>query len=477
MSAAVPSRPCHAGTSPALPGALASSVLRGPFEGTLAWQGQVPDWLQGCLIRTGAAVFELGDWAAGHWADGLGMLLRFEFKAGAPVRWQQRLLDCEFTRQVQQGGSPLACFGTVGQRSWLDRLRHPVPQTTDNANVHIRPAGRHWVAMTETDRHLLINPLSLRTEGELHFDDALPRRLYMGAHPHHDRKAAELINIGLAYGRRSQLIVFRQRDGSRLREEIGRVPLRAVPYVHSFAVTPGKVILVLPPLELEPLGLLGSSRPVGEHFRWRPSQGTRIVLMDRQTGAWTLQETDPLFMFHTVNAYESADHGVTLDLLGYPDATILSEGMRMEAIRSGGLPAVTSHLLRVRLRPGRSTCSVESPAPHAALEFPAIHQARVSGRQHGQVWGSDLSRVVKIDTRQGQCDYGAVLGLTIGEPVFVGRPGARDEDDGVLLTVASSATHGHGELILWDARTLEVMARGGVAAAIPLGFHGSFLAA
>jgi len=457
-----------------LPEALVSSVLTGPSEGTLKVQGDLPDWLRGRLIRAGAAVFELGPWAAAHWADGLGMLVRFDIRPGEPIRWRQQLIDSEFARQVRSGGSPLATFGTPSQRSWLDRLRHPVPRTTDNANVHIRPAGRHWVAMTETDRHLLIDPATLQTAGELRFDDALPLDLYMGAHPQRDGPGGDLVNFGLAYGPRPKLIVFRQRNASPRRESIGQLPLRAVPYVHSFALTPGKVILVLPPFELEPLRLLGSSRPVGDHFRWRPERGTRIVLMDRATGRWTEHRGDAFFLFHTVNAFEAADGTVTLDLLAYPDASVMAQAMRMDSIRRRGLPVIDSHLHRIRLQAGRDSFRVESIAPQCAFEFPAIHPGLAAGRRHRQVWGTDFERILKIDTDEGTVSRSAAPGLTLGEPVFVGRPGSSREDDGVLLTVASGNARGHSELIVWDAATLALLARGIAATSIPLGFHGSF---
>ena len=45
------------------------------------------------------------------------------------------------------------------------------------------------------------------------------------------------------------------------------------------------------------------------------------------------------------------------------------------------------------------------------------------------------------------------------EPIFVARPGARTEDDGVLLTMALDAEHRHSSLIIIDAKNMKELAR------------------
>ena len=247
--------------APSLPTALASSVLGGPFEGEAEVRGVVPAWLRGRLIRTAPAIFEFDNWQAQHWFDALGMLYSFDIGANGRVHWMQRLLECEFNRSVLHGRDELASFGTRNHRGLFQRLLHPMPRSTDNANVNIRPEGRHWIAMSETERQLSIVPDSLKTAAEVRFADALPKRLLISAHPHDDSERKELINIGVLFGARSRLIVFSQPYGSTARREIGRVPLRRVPYVHSFAITRTKIVLILAPYDLKPASLLWSKRP------------------------------------------------------------------------------------------------------------------------------------------------------------------------------------------------------------------------
>ena len=52
--------------------------------------GQLPDWLQGTLIRTSPSKFEVGKDTYKHWFDGLAMLHKFEIRA------QQVFYSCKF---------------------------------------------------------------------------------------------------------------------------------------------------------------------------------------------------------------------------------------------------------------------------------------------------------------------------------------------------------------------------------------------
>lgn len=457
-----------------VPTALASSALGGPFEGEAEVHGVIPAWLRGRLIRTAPAIFEFDSWRAEHWFDGLGMLYSFDIDAHGQVHWMQRLLECEFNRSVLHGRDELASFGTRSHRRLLQRLLHPTPRSTDNANVNIRPDGSHWTAMTETERQLSVAPRSLKTAAEVRFADALPKRLLSTAHPHDDSERKELINLGVLYGARSGLVVFSQPYGSTVRREIGRVLLRRVPYVHSFAITRTKIVLVLAPYDLKPTGLLWSKRPIAEHYQWSPENGTRIVVMDRDSGKCSEHEGPPFFFFHTVNAFDLDYGAIRLELLAYADAKIIRQGMLMSEIRRHGLPPLTPNLRRITIDPKQTEFRMETVSPAVGFEFPTINYSRTNGRRHRYVWGSDLSRLVRLDTKTDEVTLRSLEDVTFGEPIFVAHPEATEEDDGVLLTVGSSTVTQRSEMTLWDARTLDTLARITVPVAIPLGFHGGF---
>ena len=61
-----------------------------------------------------------------------------------------------------------------------------------------------------------------------------------------------------------------------------------------------------------------------------------------------------------------------------------------------------------------------------------------------------------------------------GEPVYVGRPGRTEEDDGVLLSVVLEPERSASSMVVLDAATLTELARARVPHHIPFGFHGQF---
>ena len=61
-----------------------------------------------------------------------------------------------------------------------------------------------------------------------------------------------------------------------------------------------------------------------------------------------------------------------------------------------------------------------------------------------------------------------------GEPVFVERPGASGEDDGLVLSVVLDAPSERSFLLVLDAASFEEVARAEAPHAIPFGFHGQY---
>lgn len=61
------------------------------------------------------------------------------------------------------------------------------------------------------------------------------------------------------------------------------------------------------------------------------------------------------------------------------------------------------------------------------------------------------------------------------EPVFIQRPGATEEDDGVVLTIVINREGTHSILIALDGKTFEEVARAEMPQVYSLGPHGSFI--
>jgi carotenoid cleavage dioxygenase-like enzyme len=82
--------------------------------------------------------------------------------------------------------------------------------------------------------------------------------------------------------------------------------------------------------------------------------------------------------------------------------------------------------------------------------------------------------VLKVDVEDGSAARWQEDGCYPGEPVFVPRPGADGEGDGVVLSVVLDSKAGRSFLLVLDAGSFEELARAEAPHHIPFGFHGQF---
>ena len=442
----------------------------------LTLEGELPVWLTGSLLRTGPARFEVGSKQMRHWFDGLAMLHRFTI-GERRVSYGSRFLHSRAWRAAAEDGRlAYGEFATDPCRSLFKRVQSlfsPGSTLTDNANVNVSRLGERFVAMTETPLPVEFDAETLESAGVHPFE--APGQLST-AHPHADRASGGMLNYAAKLGRTSSYRFFEVTPpgGPRV---IAEQPVREPAYMHSFGLTENWIVLSEFPFLVNPLALALSGRPYIENYRWKPERGTRFTLVDRRTGeAMTGFETDACFAFHHVNAFEDGGE-VVLDVCAYGDAGVV-EDLYLDRLRAGK-PIADAALTRFRLR--RSNRSVTcSRLSDGDLELPRINYGRCNERPYRFVWGTGngpggwVERIVKVDTHDGRELSRSEPGCFPGEPVFVPRPGAGEEDDGVLLSVVLDADAGTSMLLVLDARDLSELARARVPHHIPFSFHGQF---
>jgi carotenoid cleavage dioxygenase-like enzyme len=427
----------------------------------LELEGELPAWLAGSLLRTGPARWDLGKQTVNHWFDGLAMLHRFTI-AGGKVSYANRFLRSKAFEGAKDGRVGYREFATDPCRSAFKRVASLFdPGFTDNANVNVARIMGNWVALTETPMAVAFDPETLETLGVT----KIPATTGGLAHPHGDDGKALSMGVHMI-GRPAYRLIEDDRV-------VGKLPVRRPAYVHSFAMTDRYAVLVEHPYTVNPIKIPLSNKPFIEHFEWHPQDGTRFVVFDRRSGRhigdW---HGDPFFVFHNVNAYEDGED-IVIDLCVYQDAEIVA-ALGLQRLRAGQ-PIPKAHLERFRL--GASGSVERTRLSEEPLELPRIDYGRVNGRPYRYVWGGGarhefFDTIVKIDVTTGET-------LTWsdgypGEPVYVGRPGRDEEDDGVLLSVVLEPDRGASSMVVLDAATLTELARARVPHHIPFGFHGQF---
>ena len=438
----------------------------------LPLEGRLPDWLQGSLVRTGPAKWEVGQRTMRHWFDGFAMLHRFGIADGE-VSYANRFLQTKAYRAAEEKGEIVYSeFATDPCRSLFGRAFAMFsPKLTDNANVNLVKLGERYITMTETPIPIEFDGETLETIGVAY----KPPGMLTTAHPHLDRASGGMLNYAAKIGPRNRYRFFRVPPKGEP-SVIGELPVKEPAYMHSFGLTERWLVLAEFPLVVNPISIPLSGRPYIENYRWKPELGTRFTLIDRDTGEATGPfETDPFFCFHHVNAYEE-NGSVVVDACTYKDAQIV-EDLYLERLREGK-PADRAEMRRFRIDLASQKVTSERLAD--GLELPRINYGRNNERPYRYAWGIDqesgwIDSIVKVDTESSTTSAWSEDGCSPGEPVFVAAPDSEAEDAGVLLSVVFDARSGNSFLLVLDAADLTELARAEAPHHIPYGFHGQFV--
>ena len=75
--------------------------------------GEIPDWLEGTLIRNGSGVYRFGKKTVNHLFDGMAVIHRFEISKGR-VTYQNRILKSNtYLRSKAADRLMVSQFGTL----------------------------------------------------------------------------------------------------------------------------------------------------------------------------------------------------------------------------------------------------------------------------------------------------------------------------------------------------------------------------
>ncbi|MBI3770320.1 MAG: carotenoid oxygenase family protein [Deltaproteobacteria bacterium] len=454
-------------------------LLQGNFapwrlEGTAADLeviGEIPRELNGTYYRNGPnpAYEPPGRY---HWFDGDGMIHAITLRDGC-ASYRNRFVQSDGLKEERAAGKALYA-GLLSMKP----SEAMAFKTTANTNI-VFHAGK-LLALVESSLPTAMVPCTLETTGLYDFGGK-----FMGpmtAHPKLDPESGEMLFFGYAPFPPYLQFHVANRTGALVRSEVIDVAWPSM--MHDFAITKDYVIFLLCPVvfSFEEMARNGSI------FAWDPDRGTRIGIMPRSGGNADVKwfDTDPCYVFHPMNAYTEGDE-IVLDVARYEQLLFMSPS----AARDPGWcdkNAARLHRFRIDLRGGgiKST-----PLDDRDGEFPRVDERRV-GRKHrygymaatgpeGNASGIPVwSAVHKYDLERGTSTtrtYGA--GNGVGEPLFVPRSAAADEDDGYVLVLAYDQARNASTFDILDARDIagEPIAHVRLPHRVPYGFHGNWVAA
>ena len=284
-------------------------------------------------------------------------------------------------------------------------------------------------------------------------------------------------------------------------EVIARIPFSFTgpAYFHSFGMTENFFILIENPLVMKKLWKMFVMNFMKYSYfdvlKWKPELQSRMHLVDRKSGVVAKTYlVENFFAFHHVNAYEEAGN-VIVDVCGYPDASVI-KAFYLHNLRKGlkdvtySNPSIRRYSLPI---PNADSCSGD-PAPlpmnsynleyeliYEGFELPRINYA-YNGQKYKYTYGMAfrdanffLEEIAKINVETKTAIRWGEEHCYPSEPVFIASPGAKDEDDGIVLSSVVGVLGKPSFLLFLDGKTFTEVARAVVPCKIALTFHGTFL--
>jgi carotenoid cleavage dioxygenase len=438
--------------------------------------GEMPRELDGWLYRNGPNP-QFAPRGPYHWFSGDGMLHAFHIENGR-VAYRNRWVHTPKWELEHAEGEGLS--GSFGNPRYTDPRVMALNSTLANTNVVWH--GQRLLALEEAHAPFEVDPETLAARGSLDFGGKLKGP--MTAHPKLDPNTGEMVFFGYsATGRFTPQVNLHvaDRQGRLLRSEQIEAPYSSM--VHDFVVSRDWIILPIFPLT----GSMERAMKGAPAYAWEPEKGTHIALIPRGGSVTDARwfTGDPCYVFHPMNAFDTADGKVVCDMMKYPVAPLFPgpDGQRI-----GKEPPV-ARLVRWTFDPkGNTDTYTEQALDDHPGEFPRLDE-RFTGLpyrhgyfQVGAVTDASIGRdkrngVAHIDLQTGRVGSWMPAAVDFcGEPIFVPRSADSAEGDGFLLSVIYRGETGCSDLAVFDASQVEAgpLALAHLSHRVPAGFHGNW---
>nr|XP_036849654.1 beta,beta-carotene 15,15'-dioxygenase [Manis javanica] len=529
--------------------------------------GKIPAWLQGTLLRNGPGMHTVGETRYNHWFDGLALLHSFTIRDGEVYYRSKYLRSDTYNANIEANRIVVSEFGTMAYpdpcknifSKAFSYLSHTLPDFTDNCLINIMKCGEDFFATTETNYIRRINPQTLETLEKVDYHKYVAVNLAT-SHPHYDA-AGNVLNMGTSImdKRKTRYVMFKipatvPEGRSPLKHtevfcSIASRSLLSPSYYHSFGITENYIVFLEQPFKLDVLKMLTAYfRGVNwaSCMNFHREDKTYIHIVDQRTRKPLPIKfyTDPMVVFHHVNAYEE-DGCLLFDVIAYEDSSLyqlfylanlnqdFEENSRLTSIPTLKRFAVPLHVDKVRACakdeddelpevPSSGPMTALDPIPilsqvqgfqpwgpifmemmpslpggqmlavledggfisltfSLGLELPRINYAH-NGRPYRYVFAAEVqwspipTKILKYDVLTKASLKWGEEHCWPAEPLFVPMPGAKDEDDGIILSaIVSTDPQKPPFLLILDAKTFTELARASVDVEMHLDLHGLFI--
>ncbi|MGV9297116.1 carotenoid oxygenase family protein [Amycolatopsis sp. NPDC003676] len=404
--------------------------------------GALPPELNGWYLRNGPNPRQ----DSAHWFTGDGMVHGVRLENGRAAWYRNRWVRTESFDIPNP-----ALYNADGTRN----LRWSV------ANTHVVNHAGRTLALVESSLPYEITT-DLDTVGVYDFGGKLADS--MTAHPKICPETGELHFFGYGSITAPHVSYYRANAAGEL---VLRQPIDVpgLTMMHDFALTRRHVVFFDLPVVFE------HGTDGGMPFRWSDTYGARLGLLSRERPEDGVRwfEIDPCYVFHTLNAHDTADGRIVVHVVRY------------EHLSKPGIPDPKGVLWRWTIDPRAGTVT-EDLLDDRDGDFPRIDD-RLAGldARFGHVTGSHgpkgplVLRRYDLHTNAAR-EHLFPEGHIPGEAVFVP---ADDRPDGAgwLLAYVYDGPNDRSDLVVLDAQDIEAapVATVHLPGRVPAGFHGNWL--
>lgn len=485
-------------------------------------EGSIPTWLSGSLVRNGPGLFEQGGTKVNHQFDGLSKITKFSLRGGQ-VTFQVRFLRTPlYNETMKEGKFPphMTMVPAIPALNFVERV-----EAMANANkyapvnIFIWRTGDAHYATDDSCHETRFDLETLDTMGMLKVKNNHKGDSVTGAHkqPAFAKEDSGVTcgwqgSIEMPSGKVMMSVYIDSEDLTR--QFIGKVETDSPSVVHSFGVTENYVIVVVPSLEIDVKAAAEAIFHDGRNFSglsslsWRPDKKSTAYVFDAHSKDPTKApirtfELEPMYFNHHINAWEEEGR-IVMDLIGYSDGSFITnphgfanlevEVDQDERRRIGATtvpPEFRRYRLDMQMQTEPATADFETLALKDAvngfsyrIEMPRFNDRARRGKSYCHVYAmashiqhmnDSLPNVVKADL----CNNGSTVEWYEpdhypSEPIFVPRPGAADEDDGVVLAVTLDGPKALTYLLVIDAKSMRTLAKVYTPVFQPYDVHGQF---
>lgn len=445
----------------------------------------------------GIGQFEMGEYHFNHVFDGYGRIHQFHLEPGSSrpeCIYSARMMPTQAYQKAKKAGRIVAGFkfeDTVPSlnASIAENIMGPFDNTyvqqtrfgdgywstTDNAmtwkytDVFGKWEGVKWedhLALELAVTHVIVNPRTGRLYG-------LGSQLIgvLGGH-------FTIYEVDpAAPAKRINLVSFKPKHGP-----------SGLPYEHSFGLGTDFAVICGHPFSMSATKLLSNSGLLGS-FDLDKSGNTTFYLVNLTTKAVEEFVAPPYLIFHFANIHTESNG----------DVVFVQPTMTCNAYNMFHIPTVMStealdhlrddcenQLRRFTLhRSGPQKGKVSTEVLNSGWqEFPMFNElwrGKVACYQYNIEWyhaGSPHYATMAL-VKNNVCNGTRLASWSVsshypGEPRFVARPGATEEDDGVIVSVVMDGVEQASYLLILDARTFTPLEEFDVGLRVPATLHGNW---